>query len=83
MSKGKEQEEARVWNFQEAPRDAIVKAKIGAALNGLSRPTSSSWWRRIGWNGKEGAVTEGEGLVGWIGNMPLRLGGRMEQIAEI
>jgi hypothetical protein len=36
MSKGKEQEETGVWNFREVPRDAIVKAKIGAALNGLS-----------------------------------------------
>jgi hypothetical protein len=36
MPKGKEQEEAGVWNFREVPRDAIVKAKIGAALEGLS-----------------------------------------------
>jgi hypothetical protein len=36
MAKGKEQEEAGVWNFREVPRDAIVKAKIGAALEGLS-----------------------------------------------
>lgn len=32
----KDQEEAGVWNFREVPRDAIVKAKIGAALEGLS-----------------------------------------------
>jgi hypothetical protein len=25
-----------VWNFREVPREAIVKAKIGAALVGLS-----------------------------------------------
>jgi hypothetical protein len=25
-----------VWNFREVPREAIVKAKIGAALEGLS-----------------------------------------------
>ena len=36
MPKGKDQEEAGVWNFREVPRDAIVKAKIGAALEGLS-----------------------------------------------
>lgn len=36
MSKSKEPEEAGVWNFREVPRDAIVKAKIGAALEGLS-----------------------------------------------
>ena len=36
MPKGKDQEEPGVWNFREVPRDAIVKAKIGAALEGLS-----------------------------------------------
>lgn len=36
MGKLKDQEEAGVWNFREVPRDAIVKAKIGAALEGLS-----------------------------------------------
>ena len=36
MPKGKKPEEAGVWNFREVPRDAIVKAKIGAALEGLS-----------------------------------------------
>jgi hypothetical protein len=36
MPKGKEPEEPGVWNFREVPRDAIVKAKIGAALEGLS-----------------------------------------------
>jgi len=36
MGKGKDQEEAGVWNFREVPRDAIVKAKIGAALEGIS-----------------------------------------------
>jgi hypothetical protein len=34
--KDKEPEEPGVWNFREVPRDAIVKAKIGAALEGLS-----------------------------------------------
>ncbi|MGE0470733.1 MAG: hypothetical protein AB7L09_15495 [Nitrospira sp.] len=34
--KDSEIEEAGVWNFREVPRDAIVKAKIGAALEGLS-----------------------------------------------
>ena len=29
-------DEAGVWNFREVPREAIVKAKIGAALEGLS-----------------------------------------------
>jgi len=36
MAKGKEQDEPGVWNFREVSRDAIVKAKIGAALEGLS-----------------------------------------------
>jgi len=27
---------AGIWNLREVPRDAIVKAKIGAALEGLS-----------------------------------------------
>ena len=36
MTKAKEQDEAGVWNFREVPREAIVKAKIGAALEGLS-----------------------------------------------
>jgi hypothetical protein len=36
MPKPKEMEEAGVWNFREVPREAIVKAKIGAALEGLS-----------------------------------------------
>lgn len=38
MSKDKDKasEEAGVWNLREVPRDAIVKAKIGAALEGLS-----------------------------------------------
>jgi len=36
MPKDKEPEETGVWNFREVPRDAIVKAKIGAALEGLS-----------------------------------------------
>ena len=34
--KVKELEEAGVWNFREVPREAIVKAKFGAALEGLS-----------------------------------------------
>jgi len=34
--KEKDREDAGVWNFREVPRDAIVKAKIGAALEGLS-----------------------------------------------
>lgn len=34
--KDTETEEAGVWNFREVPRDAIVKAKIGAALEGVS-----------------------------------------------
>ncbi len=36
MAKEKDHEEPGVWNFREVPRDAIVKAKIGAALEGLS-----------------------------------------------
>jgi hypothetical protein len=36
MPKDRELEEAGIWNFREVPRDAIVKAKIGAALEGLS-----------------------------------------------
>jgi len=36
MSKGKERDEPGVWNFRNVPRDAIVKAKIGAALEGQS-----------------------------------------------
>ncbi len=34
--KEKDREDAGVWNFRDVPRDAIVKAKIGAALEGLS-----------------------------------------------
>lgn len=34
--KEKDPEEPGIWNFREVPRDAIVKAKIGAALEGLS-----------------------------------------------
>jgi hypothetical protein len=36
MSKGKGHNEPGVWNFREVPREAIVKAKIGAALEGRS-----------------------------------------------
>ena len=36
MAKAKEQAEAGVWNFREVPRDAIVKAKIGEALESLT-----------------------------------------------
>jgi len=36
MAKDKDRDEAGVWNFREVPRDAIVKAKIGAALEGVS-----------------------------------------------
>lgn len=32
----REEDEPGVWNFREVPREAIVKAKIGAALVGLS-----------------------------------------------
>lgn len=34
--KAKQLEEPGIWHFREVPRDAIVKAKIGAALEGLS-----------------------------------------------
>jgi hypothetical protein len=38
MAKEKERDkdEAGVWNFREVPRDTIVKAKIGAALQSKS-----------------------------------------------
>ena len=36
MAKEKDHDEPGVWNFREVPRDAIVKAKIGAALEGVS-----------------------------------------------
>ena len=36
MAKEKEKDEAGVWNFREVPRDTIVKAKIGAALQNKS-----------------------------------------------
>ena len=36
MPKSKETQELGVWNFREVPRDTIVKAKIGAALQGKS-----------------------------------------------
>jgi hypothetical protein len=36
MGKEKDYEEPGVWNFREVPREAIVKAKIGAALEGVS-----------------------------------------------
>jgi len=36
MAKEKDREEPGVWNFREVPREAIVKAKIGAALEGVS-----------------------------------------------
>lgn len=34
--KEKEIEEPGIWHFREVPREVIVKAKIGAALEGLS-----------------------------------------------
>lgn len=34
--KDKDLREAGIWNLREVPRDAIVKAKIGAAVEGLS-----------------------------------------------
>lgn len=34
--KDKELLEAGTWNLREVPREAIVKAKIGAAMEGLS-----------------------------------------------
>lgn len=34
--KEKDKDEAGVWNFREVPRDTIVKAKIGAALQNKS-----------------------------------------------
>lgn len=34
--KGKDSEELGIWNLRDVPREAIVKAKIGAALEGLS-----------------------------------------------
>lgn len=34
--KEKDKDEAGVWNFREVPRDIIVKAKIGAALQNKS-----------------------------------------------
>lgn len=34
--KEKEIEEPGIWHFREVPRDVIVMAKIGAALEGLS-----------------------------------------------
>lgn len=34
--KDKDPEEPGIWHFREVPRDAIVKAKIGAALESLS-----------------------------------------------
>ena len=36
MAKEKDHDEPGVWNFREVSRDAIVKAKIGAALEGVS-----------------------------------------------
>lgn len=36
MAKGKDRDEAGVWNFREVPRDIIVKAKIEAAIQGKS-----------------------------------------------
>jgi len=36
MGKEKDHDEPGVWNFREVPREAIVKAKIGAALEGVS-----------------------------------------------
>ena len=32
--KDREKDEAGVWNFREVPRNAIVKAKIGAPFKG-------------------------------------------------
>jgi hypothetical protein len=34
--KDKDQESVGVWNFRDVPRDALVKAKIEAAIEGLS-----------------------------------------------
>jgi len=36
MPKGKDQDEAGVWNFREVPREIIVKAKIQAAVENKS-----------------------------------------------
>lgn len=36
MAKEKERDEPGVWNFRDVPRDIIVKAKIGAALENQS-----------------------------------------------
>jgi hypothetical protein len=36
MAKEKDKDEPGVGNFREVPRDTIVKAKIGAALQGKS-----------------------------------------------
>lgn len=36
MPKDKERDEPGVWNFRDVPRDIIVKAKIGAALENES-----------------------------------------------
>jgi hypothetical protein len=55
MAKGKEQEEAGVWNFREVPRDAIVKAKIGAALEGLS---VKAYIIKLGGDGEKGDSAE-------------------------
>jgi hypothetical protein len=34
--KDREPQEPGIWHFREVPREAIVKAKIGAALESLS-----------------------------------------------
>lgn len=36
LAKDKELEASETWHFMEVPGEAIVKAKIGAALEGLS-----------------------------------------------
>jgi len=63
MAKEKEQEESGVWNFREVPRDAIIKAKIGAALGGLSVKAYiielvQAHWQELE---KKGMVPKGKG----------------------
>lgn len=46
-----------MWNFREVPREAIVKAKIGAALEGLHHQTGRS---ALAGAGEEGVAAERE-----------------------
>jgi hypothetical protein len=61
--KEKEPQEPGIWHFREIPREVIVKAKIGAALEGLSVKAYmiklvEAHWQEME---KEGILPKGKG----------------------